>query len=562
MHRSVAAGGPSAADPEWFRTAVLYEVYVRSFGDANNDGTGDLDGITERLDYLAMLGVDGIWLTPFYPSPMADGGYDVADPRAVDPSFGDLAAFDRLVEAAHSHGLAVVVDVVPNHTSDRHEWFTAALAAGPGDPERDRYIFRPGKGADGAEPPNNWPSVFGGPAWHRAADGEWYLHLFAPEQPDLNWANPEVLADLEHTLRFWLDRGVDGFRIDVAHGMAKPADLPDLPEEVIEQQKRWAEMREREDLFAEHDADTPPSEGEGDAVVPSSDLDEAADPRWDNDAVHDIHRAVRRVLDRYPATMAVGEVWVRNDERLGRYVRPDELHQAFNFRLLMAKWNAADLRDAIEKSVASMAASGASPTWVLSNHDVPRHVTRYGGGAQGVRRARAGALLELALPGSAYLWQGDELGLADVDLPDEVLQDPAWERSGHTIRGRDGCRVPLPWSGDVPAFGFNAGTTSWLPQPPEWSALTAARQAEDPASMLSLYRTLLDLRREHPAISGGTVEWYGAPEGAMAFRRPGGLICAVNTGSTPVPLPPGEVLISSVPLAGGQLPSDAAVWLI
>lgn len=573
MHRSIPATGRATADPRWYRGAVLYEVYVRSFDEHTGDragagsGVGNLAGIIERLDYLALLGVDGLWLTPFYRSPMADGGYDVADPRDVDPLFGDLATFDRLVEAAHRHGLAVVVDVVPNHTSERHPWFQAALAAGPGSPERARYWFRPGRGPDGSEPPNNWPSVFGGPAWHRVPDGEWYLHLFAPEQPDLNWASPEVAADLEQTLTFWLDRGVDGFRIDVAHGMAKPADLRDLPPEALAPRGRSFDAQAAEPQSAAPPAPATLSgdaQGAADAtgIVPASLLHESVDPRWDNDAVHDVHRMIRRLLERYPGRMAVGEAWVRDDERLARYVRPDELHQVFNFRLLEASWDADALRTAITGTLTALAPVGASATWVLSNHDVSRHVTRYGGGEVGVRRARAAALLELALPGSAYLWQGDELGLADVDLPDAALQDPTWERSGHTERGRDGCRVPIPWSGDAPSYGFGAGQQPWLPQPPEWAALTAARQADDPASMLSLYRQLLDLRREHPAVSGDTLEWLGAPPGAFAFRRPDGLICAVNTGTAAVALPAGELLITSVPLEDGALPSDAAAWLL
>ena len=514
--------------PDWWRTAVFYQVYIRSFADGNGDGVGDLAGLRARLPHLADLGVDALWITPFYPSPMVDHGYDVADPRDVEPVFGDLAAFDAMLADAHRLGLRVTIDLVPNHSSDRHAWFTAALAAAPGSPERARYVFRDGRGPDGAEPPNNWPSVFGGPAWTRVPDGQWYLHLFAAEQPDLNFANPEVLADLETTMRFWLDRGVDGFRIDVAHGMAKPEGLPDM--------------------------------------VPLDDtglLDDhgPADLRFDRDGVHDVHRHVRSVLDRYPGTMAVGEVWVSDDERLARYLRPDELQLAFNFKLLLAEWDLASLRAAVDASLATVAGTPAPACWVLSNHDRPRHVSRYGGGSLGTRRARAAALLQLALPGAAFLYNGDELGMPDVRVPDEALQDPIWERSGHTERGRDACRIPLPWSGSEPPYGFSTAADTWLPMPAGWGSLTAAAQAADSDSMLSLYRTALRLRATSPAFEGESLEWLPAPDGCLAFRRPGGLVCLLNLSGAAVPLPEGAVLLASEDVTGGALPADAAVWL-
>ncbi|MEU5690405.1 glycoside hydrolase family 13 protein [Actinosynnema sp. NPDC020468] len=531
MRRSSDLQPEIADESAWWRDAVFYQVYVRSFADANGDGVGDLDGIRSRLGYLELLGVDALWLTPFYTSPMADHGYDVADPRDVDPLFGDLAAFDRLVEEAHRHNLKVTVDLVPNHTSDRHEWFRQALRSAPGSPERGRYVFRDGRGFDGSQPPNNWPSVFGGPAWTRLPDGQWYLHLFAPEQPDLNWDNPEVPADLARTLRFWLDRGVDGFRVDVAHGMAKPAGLPDLDPR--------AEL--------------------GAGVL----HDNALDPRFDDDGVHEVHRMIRKVVDEYPGRMAVGEIWVKDDERFARYLRPDELHLGFNFRLVEAPFDADAVRTAIDHSLAAVRTQGAPATWTLSNHDVPRHVTRYGGGALGLKRARAMALVELALPGVVYLYNGEELGLPNVELPDWALQDPIWQRSGHTTRGRDGCRVPLPWEGDTPPFGFSASPGTWLPQPNEWAGSTAESQLEDPESMLSLYRHALELRKTHPSMRGVELEWYGAPAGCFAFRRKGGgLICALNTSGGPVPLPPGEAVLSSGPLDGAQLPPDTAVWLV
>jgi alpha-glucosidase len=512
-------------------------VYVRSFADSDGDGVGDLTGIRSRLGYLELLGVGALWITPFYRSPMADHGYDVADPRDVDPLFGDLRDFDALVADAHELGIRVIVDVVPNHTSIEHVWFREAVEAGPGSPQRDRYFFRDGRGPGGDQPPNNWPSVFGGPAWSRVPDGQWYLHLFAPEQADLNWTNPEVAADLERTLRFWLDRGAAGFRIDVAHGMAKPDGLPDF------------EFGER-----------PP---------PGSLPD--VDPRFDHDEVHEVHRMVRKVLDEYQGRVGIGEIWVKDNEAFARYVRPDELHLGFNFRLAAAPFDAAEIREAIEHSLDAVATVGVPPTWTLSNHDVPRQVTRYGGGTLGQARARAMALVELALPGTVFLYNGEELGLPDVELPPQARQDPMWERSGHAV-SRDGCRVPVPWQGTEPPYGFSpdeAGTSTWLPMPADWARYTVERQLEDPGSMLSLYRSALELRRTHPAFEqrngevATALEWYGAPPGCFAFRRKGsGLVCALNASGEAVPLPPGKLLLASAPLANGALPTDAAAWLV
>ncbi|SDD51835.1 glycoside hydrolase family 13 protein [Actinokineospora iranica] len=531
MRRTADPRQDGAPAPPWWHDAVFYQVYVRSFADSDGDGVGDLEGVRSRLGYLELLGVDALWLTPFYRSPMADHGYDVADPREVDPLFGDLAAFDRLVADAHAHGIKVTVDLVPNHSSDQHEWFQAALRAGPGSLERDRYFFRDGAGPDGASPPNNWTSVFGGPAWTRVPDGQWYLHLFAPEQPDLNLENADVRADLVATLRFWLDRGVDGFRVDVAHGMAKAPGLPDMDPRLIE--IRGAQS---------HPAD---------------------DPRFDNEGVHEVHRVIRKVVDEYPCTIAVGEIWVDSDERFARYVRPDELHLGFNFKLVDADFDADTVRSAIDHSLAAVADSPAPPTWTLSNHDVPRHVTRYGGGDLGVRRARAMALVLLALPGVSFLYNGEELGLPDVDLPEWARQDPMWERSGHTERGRDGARVPVPWEGETPPFGFSSSAGTWLPVPHEWASLTVEAQLEDPASMLSLYRHALELRKTIEAFDGTELEWYGAPPGCFAFRRKGGgLICALNTSGAPVPLPPGDILLASGPMDSDYLPPETSVWLV
>lgn len=538
-HYSGVTATPDESAPEprddrpWWRSAVFYQVYPRSFADSNGDGVGDLGGLRERLGYLELLGVDALWICPVMRSPMADGGYDVSDPRDIDPLFGGLEAMDALIAEAHDRGIKVTMDLVPNHTSDAHPWFTAALAAAPGSPERARYLFRDGRGPDGAEPPNNWPSIFGGPAWTRITEpdgtpGQWYLHIFAPEQPDLNWENPEVVADFEQTLRFWLDRGVDGFRIDVAHGMAKPEGLPD--------------MREVSTKMLIHDDD---------------------DPRFNNPGVHEIHRRIRKVVGEYPHAVTIGEVWVDDNTRFGEYVRPDELHLAFNFRLAEAEFTAEAVRAAIENSLAAVEPVGASPTWTLSNHDIAREVTRYGGGERGVARARAMILVELALPGSVFLYNGAELGLPNVDdLPEDVLQDPVWERSGHTDRGRDGCRVPIPWEGERPPFGFTEGETSWLPIPPDWSGLTVEAQLEQLGSTLSLYRMAIELRGVRKEFAGSRVEWYGSPEGCLAFRRPGGLTCVLNAGTQPIALPPGEPLLVSAPMVDGKLPPDSAAWLV
>ncbi|WP_327096178.1 glycoside hydrolase family 13 protein [Nocardia vinacea] len=529
---AVSASVDRTAQP-WWRSAVFYQVYPRSFADSDGDGIGDLGGVREKLGYLELLGVDALWICPVMRSPMADGGYDVADPRDIDALFGGMAAMDELIAEAHDRNLKVTMDLVPNHTSDQHPWFAAALAAAPGSHERERYIFRDGRGPDGATPPNNWPSIFGGPAWTRITEadgtpGQWYLHIFAREQPDLNWQNPEVAADFEQTLRFWLDRGVDGFRLDVAHGMAKPDGLPDM-------------VRVETKMLVHDDSD----------------------PRFNNPNVHDIHRRIRKVLDEYPNAVSIGEVWVDDNTRFGEYVRPDELHLAFNFRLAETEFAADPVRAAIDNSLAAVAPVGASPTWTLSNHDIEREVTRYGGGPVGVARARAMIMVELALPGAVFIYNGAELGLPNVDdLPEAVLQDPVWERSGHTERGRDGCRVPIPWEGAAPPFGFTTAEQSWLPIPPEWASSSVEAQLEALGSTLSLYRLAIELRSVRPEFAGPRIEWYGSPSGCLAFRRPGGLVCVLNASPVPISLPPGDVLLVSAPPVNGQLPANAAAWMV
>jgi alpha-glucosidase len=529
-----------APTPEWWRSAVVYQLYIRSFADADGDGLGDIAGIRAHLGYLCDLGVDAVWINPWYPSPMADAGYDVADYRAIEPAFGTTEDATALVGEIHAAGLRVLLDLVPNHTSDQHAWFREAVAGGPA---RDRYVFRPGKGN---EPPNDWMSVFGGPAWTRVGDGSWYLHLFDPGQPDLDWSNPGIRAEFEDILRFWFDRGVDGFRIDVAHGMVKADGLPDLGED-------YAQLLSTADVNGH--------------------------PFWDQDGVHEIYRGWRAVADSYAdPRVFVAEAWVPAPGRLARYLRPDELHTAFTGALLDAGWDASALREGVDGALAEAADAGAPATWVLSNHDVVRQVSRLGRpGAKGhtladlppvetldrdlgTRRARAAALLMFALPGCAYVYQGEELGLWEVeDLPDDLLQDPTWERSGHTDRGRDGCRVPLPWSGTASPFGFGPqGSTPWLPQPADFAAVTVEAEERDAGSMLALYRAALRLR--HGLPGDGAVTWRPSDPGVLAFTRGPGLTCMVNLTEEIVALPAGEVLLASGPLDQG-LPPDTAVWI-
>ena len=551
---------PLARGAQWWRHAVIYQIYPRSFADASGDGIGDLPGITARLGHLARLGVDAIWLSPFYRSPQADAGYDVADYRDVDPLFGTLADFDALLAGAHGLGLRVIVDLVPNHTSDEHVWFKSALAAAPGSAERARYLFRAGKGPTGAEPPNNWDSIFGGPAWTRVPDGEWYLHLFDTRQPDLDWENPQVRAEFEDVLRFWLDRGVDGFRVDVAHGLVKEPGLRD-----------WA----------------------GQAAMIEGTTDEGRKvgdhgPMFDQEGVHDIYRAWHRVLAEYDGDRAlVAEAWVEPLERLAAYVRPDEMHQAFNFAFLATRWDAAALRPVLTASLEANDAVGAPTTWVLSNHDVVRHTSRLGladagsrptgigrgdeqpDEALGLRRAGAASLLMLGLPGSAYLYQGEELGLPEhTALDDELRQDPAWWRSGYTERGRDGCRVPLPWAKDAPGFGFSPTGRTWLPQPASWAAYALDAQEGVPGSTVELYRSALRLRREL-GLGTGSLAWVDEPLGfdprwVLAFADSGVLVLT-NFRTGAVALPAGAtVLLASGALdtegARTLIPADTTVW--
>jgi alpha-glucosidase len=538
----------------WWEEAVVYEVYPRSFADSGGDGVGDLPGLRSRLGYLADLGVDAIWLTPFYPSPLADGGYDVSDYCGVDPRLGTMADFDGLVRDAASHQIRVIVDLVPNHCSSEHPLFRAALAAAPGSPERARFIFRDGRGPGGELPPNNWTSSFGGPAWTQVTGGQWYLHLFEAGQPDWNWRNPDVRAMFEDVIRFWLDRGAAGLRVDVAHGLFKDPELPDDPADLV--LNAPSAHRHRPEL-------------------------------------QELYRSWRVILDSYPAgefpgpRTAVGEVWYDVPGTLLPYLDPGGLPQVFNFQLILARWQAAAFREAIDGVLAL--AGGSRAPWVLGNHDVPRPVSRYqldegftlemiekliAIGRQnigtGTLRARAAALLLLALPGSAYIYQGEELGLPEVtDLPDDARQDPTFRHTGGQDHGRDGCRVPIPWSrGAADSFGFSrtyvgaSPAAPWLPQPSWWGDYSVEVQLGDPDSFLGLYRTALRLRREHPALGRGAMRWLDGPAGSLYFARDPGFVFAANFGPDPVPLPPHrEILLASGPIRGDSLPPDTSSWL-
>jgi alpha-glucosidase len=529
----------------WWKDAVVYQVYVRSFADGNGDGTGDIAGLRSRLPYLKSLGVDAIWVNPWYESPLRDGGYDVADYRSINPLFGTLDEATHLIDEAREMGLRLLVDLVPNHTSSEHRWFKEAVASPAGSPARNRYHFLPGKGPDGSLPPNDWGSVFGGPAWTRLPDDEWYLHLFDPSQPDLNWENPEVREEFKDILRFWLDRGAAGFRVDVAHSLVKAPGYPDAGDE--------------------HDRHLEPPSG-------------TQSPMWDRDDLHEIVREWRGVLDEYEGSVMIAEAWVPSWERLARYLRPDEYHQAFDFHFLVSPWEAAEIRARTDVAISTTAGVGTVPTWVLSNHDVVRHATRYGlpqdidskkwlGAGDrslldpetGLRRARAAILLMLALPGSVYLYQGEELGLPEVhDLPVDVLDDPVWERSNHTEKGRDGCRVPLPWSKGGPSFGFGEAEP-WLPQPDWWGEHSVEAQDRVEGSTLELYREAIRTRDEN--FHTTTIDWHDEGNDVLSFTRGSGVRCIVNFGDDPVTMPSGRVLISSEPLSDRSLHQDVAVWL-
>lgn len=528
---------------EWWRNAVIYQIYPRSFKSTSGP-TGDLAGITAKLPYIASLGVDAIWLSPFYPSPQKDHGYDVADYRDVDPTYGTLDDADEMIARATELGLKVIVDLVPNHTSDQHVWFRQALEAGPGSPERERYIFRDSQ--DG--PPNDWVSIFGGPAWTQVEDGQWYLHLFDSSQPDLNWDNREVHDEFVSVLKFWLDRGVSGFRVDVAHGLVKDMELPNW-------QYHW-------DMVAGQQIDS--------TLIPPA-------PMWDLDGVHEIYREWRRVLDSYEGDrMMCGEAWVTDDERRSLYVRQDEMHQCFNFSFLSSPWEKNAIDTVIRDSLAANDSVGAPTTWVLSNHDVIRVTSRMGldetgKGPNGLfatdkkpdfdlgtRRAKAAQLLMLGLPGSAYLYNGEELGLPEHDhLPAEVREDPAFFRTEGKEAGRDGCRIPLPWDSTQPGAGFSPDGSTWLPQPEGWETFAPDRQEDDPDSYLNFIRQALAYRAKYD-LGHGQLEPVETKDGALAYRN--GDILMVTTFDSPVPVPEGHTLVLASSPVTETIGAETTAW--
>jgi alpha-glucosidase len=470
-------------DFTWWQNGVVYQIYPRSFMDSSGDGVGDLRGIEARLDHLAWLGVDAIWLSPCFPSPMADFGYDVSDYCDIDPIFGDLAAFDALLAAAHARGIRVVLDWVPNHTSDQHPWFVESRA-GRASPKRDWYVWRDPK--PGGAPPNDWKAIFGGSAWEwDEASGQFYLHSFLKEQPELDWRNPEVVKAMHGTLRFWLDRGVDGFRIDVVHRLAKDPELRDTPEDGCFCEAWGGEKH----IHAENHPD-----------------------------IHELLRGVRGVLDEYEGRMAVGEVYLMNPAEVARYYgKGDELHLAFNFSFLHSPWSAERFGSEVER-MEGFLQGGGWPTVVLSNHDVPRHAHRYDHAEHGEARARVAALMLLTLRGTPFLYYGEEIGMRNTPIPRERLQDPL-AFTLHPNLSRDGERTPMQWQA-LPGAGFTRGAP-WLPIG-DAGARNVAAQREDPRSLLHLYRELLALRRATPALHAGSFRRLEAPEGVLAFERRAG----------------------------------------
>jgi len=547
------ADASTNAPGKWWRNAVIYQIYPRSFADGNGDGMGDLKGVEGRLESLSELGVDAIWFSPFMSSPQKDAGYDVSDYTDIDPLFGTLEDFDSVLSKAHDLGLKVIVDLVPNHSSSEHPLFKAALRAGKGSPERSYYHFADGKGKDGELPPNNWQSVFGGPAWTRIDDGQWYLHIFDSSQPDFNWGNPEVEKFFHGVLRFWLDRGADGFRVDVAHALIKEPGLPDV--------------EELSSSMTGSDSDP---------------KDEKPHPHWGQEGVHEIIRGFRKVIDEYDNRAMAAEAWILPLSKMAKWVRQDEYHQAFNFEYLATEWEAKRLKEVVDESLFEFGAVGAPSTWVLSNHDVIRHVTRLsykeipkqGDGigpdypqpdeAKGQRIGRAASAFMLGLPGSSYLYQGEELGLPEhTTLESEYRQDPTFFRTKGERVGRDGCRVPIPWEADSPAFGFSETGKSWLPQPENYRSYSRDRQQGVAGSTLELYKRLLSLRKSN-ALGDGTLEWVESlcTGSTLAYKNNSVLVVA-NFGPDSLALPEGEILVTTQHDLSieGVLEHDQVAWI-
>jgi alpha-glucosidase len=543
-----------AGDAHWWRQAVIYQIYPRSFADANGDGIGDLKGIISRVPYLKQLGVDAVWMSPFYPSALADGGYDVDDYRDIDPRIGTLAEFDELIDALHANGMRLIADIVPNHSGSGHKWFQEALKAAPGSPERDRFIFRDGKGENGEIRPSELASHFGPTAWTRITEpdgkpGQWYMHLFASEQPDWNWDNEEVRADFRKTIKFWCDRGVDGFRVDVAHALVKDLSNGHLPER------------------QSYDVSVMKNDG--------------TDDLFDRDEVHKIYASWREIFNEYnPPRMAVAEAWVHAN-RLPAYASEKGLGQSFSFDMLGAGWDAHRVHQLAANALQRAKENGSSNTWVLSNHDIIRHATRFGTDGQfdagkwfkanrfnpkvnvkqGLERATAMTALLLALPGSTYLYQGEELGLQEaMEIPDELMQDPQFFRNPELGLSRDGCRVPLPWVANHKWFGFGEGGAH-LPQPEWYKNYAVDVEDADPNSTLNLYRKAIGLRKGLETAEELTWIKHWLSKTTLHFKRPNGWHSITNFGAKAIKLPKGRVLLSTLPLVGGKLPANATAWV-
>ena len=559
-------------DAQWWRTSVIYQIYPRSFADGNGDGMGDLQGVTSRLESLSELGVDAIWFSPFFKSPQKDAGYDVSDYKDIDPLFGNLADFDALVAKAKTLGLRIIVDLVPNHSSDQHVWFQAALNAAPGSTERNRYMFRDGKGENGELPPNNWESVFGGQAWTRIIEadgklGQWYLHIFDSTQPDFNWENEEVREEFDSVLRFWLDRGASGFRIDVAHGMIKVDGLPDV-------------VHHSSTMSGQDSPDDVKTQESEDELISRLEIE---NPFWGQPGVHTINKRFRKILDEYDERVMCGEAWVHPISRMARWVRPGEYHQTFNFGYLETPWNKEKLQAVVTESLNAFGSVDAPSTWVLSNHDVIRHATRMGydeiprqgdgvgpnyqqpDEAKGQRRARAASAFMLGLPGGAYIYQGEELGLPEhTTLENKYREDPTFFRTNGERVGRDGCRVPLPWeAGANDSNGFSTTGKSWLPQPDSYRRYARSAQEGVAGSTLELYKALLKARKQFD-MGNGEFRW--APEfmdeSSLAYINNGILVLS-NFNGDPVIIPAGEILATTQHdlTIEGELEHDHTVWI-
>ena len=526
MIRHSRPAARAGGDPKrvWWRDGVIYQVYPRSFADSNGDGVGDLEGIRSRLDHLAWLGVDGIWISPFFSSPMKDFGYDVADYCDVDPLFGSLADFDRLLDDAHARGIRVILDFVPNHSSDQHPWFLDSRSSRTSS-KRDWYVWRDPAPQGG--PPNNWVAIFGGSAWEwDAATGQYYLHSFLMQQPDLNWRNPELERAMHDVLRFWLDRGVDGFRIDVAHRIAKDPELRSNP-------------------LVEGSSD--PGYGGQHHLY-----DE------DHPDLHALYRRMRRLVDAYDERVLIGEVFLMDPARVAKYYGDgDELHQGFNFSLLSGAWSGERFKHEALRFQAAVPPLGW-PNQVLSNHDVHRHATRYEHPELGEARARLAALLLLLLRGTPFLYYGEEIGMRCVWIPENRLRDPI-AFTLHPSLTRDPERTPMQWDG-TPFAGFSS-TEPWLPIHYDSTHRNVEKQRDDASSLLQLYRALIALRAAHPALSRGEQRALPAPHDVFAFERTHGgerFVVALNFGDAPtvVSLGQGPPLSGLHSRSANELPGD------